>query len=168
MDMFLGCPASKEQARIFSDCSTYSYTVIAKSRSSLLVACLLACLTSQQHAGVSQRRICWDNCTCRHAETEAAGQTFYLTHLQYTDTGPTSPNADLMTPDVWQGSHWSANSLQCTGMTQPGKIPTAQVGIEPRVCRSRSGRLKHWANEAVQIKHSISPGHGIMAPANQF
>ena len=32
-------------------------------------------------------------------------------------------------------------------MTRPGKIP-AQVGNKPRVCRSRGGRLNHWAKEA--------------------
>ena len=74
------------------------------------VGCLLVgCLTSQQHASVSQRRICSDNCTCCHTEVEAADPTFYLTQSQYTDTGPTSPNADPRTPGAWQGSHWSAN-----------------------------------------------------------
>ena len=33
----------------------------------------------------------------------------YLTQSQYTDTGPTSPGADPITPGAWQGSHWSAN-----------------------------------------------------------
>ena len=40
---------------------------------------------------------------------EAADQTFHLTQSQYTDTGPTSPSADPVTPGTWQGSHWSAN-----------------------------------------------------------
>ena len=68
--------------------------------------------------------------------------TFYLTKSQYIDTGPTSPSADPITPGAWQGSHWSAN-FEVTGMTRPGKIPTAQAGIEPRICRSRGGRLNH-------------------------
>ena len=42
-------------------------------------------------------------------EIEAADPTFYLTQSQYTDTGPTSPSADPITPGAWQGSHWSAN-----------------------------------------------------------
>ena len=42
-------------------------------------------------------------------ETEAADSTFYLTQSQYTDTGPTSPSTDPITPDTWQGSHLSAN-----------------------------------------------------------
>ena len=73
------------------------------------VCLLVGCLTSQQQASVSQGRICSDNFTCCHTEIEAADQTFYLTQSQYTDTGPTSPSADPITPGAWQGSHWSAN-----------------------------------------------------------
>ena len=69
----------------------------------------VGCLSSQQHASVSQGRICTDNFTCCHTEIEAADQTFQLTQSQYTDTGPTSPSADPITPGAWQGSHWSAN-----------------------------------------------------------
>ena len=74
-----------------------------------LLLLLVDCLTSQQQASVSQGRICSDNCTCCHTEIEVADQTFYLTQSQYTDTGPTSPSADPITPGAWQGSHWSAN-----------------------------------------------------------
>ena len=84
------------------------------------VCLLVGCLTSQQQASVSQGRICSDNFTCCHTEIEAADQTFYLTQSQYTDTGPTSPNADPITPGAWQGSHWSAN-FEVTGMTRPRK-----------------------------------------------
>ena len=49
------------------------------------------------------------NFMCCHTEIEAADQTFHLTQSQYTDTGPTSPSADPITPGAWQGSHWSAN-----------------------------------------------------------
>ena len=86
------------------------------------VCWLLGCLTSQQHASVSQGRICSDNFTCCHTEIEVADQTFYLTQSQYTDTGPTSPSADPITPGAWQGSHWSAN-FEVTGMTRPRKNP---------------------------------------------
>ena len=72
------------------------------------VCLFVDCLTSQQHASVSQGRICSDNCTCCHTEIQVADQTFYHTQSQYTDTGPTSPSADLITPGAWQGSHWSA------------------------------------------------------------
>ena len=73
------------------------------------VCLFVGCLTSQQHASVSQGRICTDNFTCCHTEREAADQTFHLTQSQYTDTGPTSPSADPTTPGAWQGSRWSAN-----------------------------------------------------------
>ena len=52
----------------------------------LFVVC---CLTSQQHASVSQGRICSDKFTCCHTETEVTDQTFYLTQSQYTNSGPT-------------------------------------------------------------------------------
>ena len=111
------------------------------------VGCLLACLTSQQHASVSQGRNCTDNCHSCHTEIEAADQTFYLTQSQYTDTGPTSPSTDPITPGAWQGSHWSAN-FEVTSMTRPRKFPTAQAGIEPRIFRSRCRCLTHLAKEA--------------------
>ena len=110
---------------------------IQKEMSRLFVGCL----TSQQHASVSQGRICSDNLTCCHTEIEVADPTFYLTQSQYTDTGPTSPRADPITPGAWQDSHWSAN-FEVTGMTRPRKIP-AQAGFEPWIFRSRGGRLNH-------------------------
>ena len=91
---------------------------------------LVACLTSQQQASVSQGRICSNNFTCCHTEIEVADQTFYLTQSQYTDTGLTSPSADPLTPGAWQGSHWSAN-VKVTGMTRPRKNPGAS-GIRTR------------------------------------
>ena len=75
----------------------------------LFVCLFVGCLASQQQASVSQGRICSDNFTCCHTEIKVADQTFYLTQSQYTDTGPTSPSADPITPGAWQGSRWSAN-----------------------------------------------------------
>ena len=92
------------------------------------VCLLVGCLTSQQHASVSQGRICSDHFTCCHTEKEVADPTFYLTQSQYTDTRPTSPSADPMMPGTWQGGHWSANF---TGMTRPRKNPGAS-GIRTR------------------------------------
>ena len=85
---------------------------------------LVGCLTSQQHASVSQGWVCTDNFTCCHTEIEAADQTFHLTQSQYTDTGPTSLSTDPITSGAWQGSHWSAN-FEVTGMTRPRKNPDA-------------------------------------------
>ena len=76
-----------------------------RERESLLVGCL----TSQQHASVSQGRICSDNFTCCHTEIEVADQTFHLTQAQYIDTEPTSPSADPIKSGAWQGSYRSAN-----------------------------------------------------------
>ena len=69
--------------------------IVCKSRACFVL--FVGCLTSQQHASVSQGRICTDNFTCCHTEIEAADQTFHLTQSQYTDTGPTSPSADPIT-----------------------------------------------------------------------
>ena len=80
-----------------------------RRRTRMFVGWLVGCLTSQQQASVSQGRICSNNVTCCHTEIDVADQTFYLTQSQYTDTGPTSPSADPITPGAWQGSHWSAN-----------------------------------------------------------
>ena len=41
---------------------------------------------------------------CCHIEMDVADQTFYLTRSQHTDTGPTSPFANLITPGAWQGT----------------------------------------------------------------
>ena len=84
----------------------------------LLVGCLLNVPATGYSA--SQGRICSDNLTCCHTEIEVADQTFYLTQSQYTDTGPTSPSADPITPGAWQGSHWNAN-FEVSGMTRPRK-----------------------------------------------
>ena len=87
----------------------------------VMYACLfVVCLTSQQHATVSQGRVCSDNFTCCHTEAEDADPTFHLTQSQYTDTRPTSPSTDPLPPGAWQGSHWSANS-EVTGITRPRK-----------------------------------------------
>ena len=97
---------------------------------------LVGCLTSQQHASVSQGRICSDNSTCCHTEIEVADPTFYLTQSQYTDTGPTSSSTDPVTPGTWQGSHWSAN-FEVTGMTRPRKNPGANGIRTPDLPLSR-------------------------------
>ena len=82
---------------------------------------VLACLTSQQHASLSQGPIC-------HTEVEAAEQTCYFT--QYTDTRPSSPNASLyrQKPDRLAAG---VTIFLVTGVTRPEEIPTEKVGIEP-------------------------------------
>ena len=90
----------------------------------------LGCLTFQQHASVSQGRICSHNFTCCYTEIEVSDQTFHLTQSQYTDTGTTSPSAYPITPGAWQGSHWSAN-FKVTGMTRPRKNPGTSRDSNP-------------------------------------
>ena len=87
----------------------YPVKILTTSFQKMLQCLSVGCLTSQQHASVSQGRICSDSVTFRHTEIEVADPTFYLTQSQYTDTGPTSPSADPITPGAWQGSLWSAN-----------------------------------------------------------
>ena len=53
---------------------------------------LFGCLTSQQHASVSQGRICSDKLKCCNTEIEVVDPTFFLTQSQYTDAGSTSPS----------------------------------------------------------------------------
>ena len=55
---------------------------------------------------------------------QVADQTFYLTRSRYTDTGPTDPSADPLTPGAWQGSHWSTNFF-----SRP-ENPMVQAGLE--------------------------------------
>ena len=85
------------------------------------VLLLVGCFTSQQQASVSQGRSGTDNFLCCHTETEVADQTFYLTHLQYTDTGPTSPSADPMMPGAWQGSQFLSH---CYDSTRKNPVPS--------------------------------------------
>ena len=107
------------------------------------VGWLLGCLSSQQHASVSQGRICSDNLTCCLTEIEVADQTFHLTQSQYNDTGLTSPSADPITPGAGQGSHWSAN-FQVTGMTRTRKNLGAS-GIQTRDLRAlEADALTTW------------------------
>ena len=74
---------------------------------------LVGCLTSQQHASVSQGRICSDNFTCCHTEIQVADPIFHLTQSQYTDTGLTSPSADPITPGAcrWWNDGWTVKTV---------------------------------------------------------
>ena len=106
----------------------------------VLLLSFVRCLTSQQHASVSQTQICLDNCTCCHIEIEVAGQTCYLTRSQYTDNRPTSSSADPISSGAWQGSHWNT----VFGITRPGKKPSAKAGIEPRSATLKADTLTTW------------------------
>ena len=92
-----------------SDRTPSLYTLFLSHEARCCCCCLLVagCLTSQQQASASQGRICKDNFTCCHTNRSCTSN--YLTLSQYTDTGPTSPSTDNITPGAWQGSHWDAN-----------------------------------------------------------
>ena len=103
---------------------------------------------------VSLGQICSDNSTCCHTETEIADPTLHLTQSQYTDTGPTSPSADPITPGAWQGSHLSTD-FQVTGLARAKKKKKKKKKVRgasrnrTQACRSRGGRLNHQATGAV-------------------
>ena len=140
----IGCPG---------DCSTGVVCIWKALYGNVnVVVCWL--LTSQQQASVSQGRTCSDNSTCYHTEAEGADQTFYLTQSQYTDTRPSSPSADAITPGVWQRSDWSANVLSHWCDSTRKKTPSPE-GFEPGIFRSRGGRLNHLANEAVKMSMNL-------------
>ena len=94
----------------------------------------VGCSTFWKHASVSQGRICMNNCTCCHTDTQVADQTWYLTQSQYTDTGLTSPSSDLMTRGTWQDSHQRTDFVEVTGMT---------------ACKKPSGKRGGWGGGSI-------------------
>ena len=113
--------ATRRERQLLISAQLESHLRLLYFTTEIISRCLLVgCITSQQHASVSQGRICSDNCTCCHTETEVADQTFHLTQSQYINIGSTSLSTDPLTPGVWQGSQWSAN-FEVTGMTRPQK-----------------------------------------------
>ena len=103
---------------------------------------LLVALTSQQHASVSQGRICSENFTCCHTEIELADPTSHI-----------SPSHSILIPDRPVPAltlYRQAPGRVLTGVPifkslvslDPEKIP-AQAGFEPGIFRSRGGRLNH-------------------------
>ena len=87
--------ASEDGAKHLSCSCCWPLIFFSMSR---FVCWFVCCLTSKQHASVSQGRICPGNCTCCHTETKVADKTFHLTQSPCTDTGPTSSCAYLKTP----------------------------------------------------------------------
>ena len=56
-------------------------------------------------------------------------------HSQHTDTCPTSPRGDPITPGVWQGSHLGSK------FEVPGVTPTGKAVFEPRASCCPGGRV---------------------------
>ena len=90
--------------------------------------------------GGGRERICSDNCTCRHTEIELADPTFYLSQSQYTDTGPTSPSADPITPGAWL----ARCQYSMTGWGSAYHCPSRSV---PEVRRHVAGTLSRSVSE---------------------
>ena len=142
----------------------------SRLRCSRVVCLFVGCLTSQQQASVSQGRICSDTFTCCHTEIEVADQAFYLTQSQYTDTRPTSPSADPITPFAWQGSHWSANFLshwydsipkksRCKRDSNPGSSPLEVDALSTRPTRRCSRVEREAGDETCCLAQSmVTPG----------
>ena len=77
-----------------------------------MVCLLVGCLTSQQHASVSQGWIYSDNFTCCHTEIRSCRSNFPSHPVTvYWHRANQSPSTDPILPGAWQGGHWSANFL---------------------------------------------------------
>ena len=92
--------------RFYIKCARTLCRTVNQMGGNIVVVCWL--LNVPATCCVSQGRLSSDKLKCCHIEIEVPDQTFNLTQSQYTDTGPTSPNADPTT-DARQSSHWSAS-----------------------------------------------------------
>ena len=94
------------------------------------------CLTSQQHACISQGLTCSDNCTCCQVEVVAADQTCILTKAEYPDSGQTSPRAGPITKANKQTKQ-NRFQVHVSLWNQPYRLTQCQgsdwpVDIDPR------------------------------------
>ena len=104
------------------------------------------CLTSQQHASVPRGQVCSDSCTFCHTEVEDADQTFYLIQPEYTDTRPTSPSADAITPGVWQARVATRVPIfKSLARLDPDKSPQ----------RKRESKLSRWTPQPLDQRSSL-------------
>ena len=129
---------------------------------------LVGCLTSQQHASVSQGRIYVDNCTSCHTQIEVADQTCYLIQSQYTEKRPTSPRADPITPADCLGNHGSTK-FGPTAVTGPRKSPRVKVGIKPRSATGAVQRVRRDSNlhhALLPVTCPVYPQLGVRLPLN--
>ena len=104
------------------------------------------CLLSLQHVPVSQRRIC------------SSGLRVATLRKKLQIKLSVSPSNSILTPG-------QPVPVQAPGRVVPG-VPIfrslvsldpeiSQAGIEPRIFRSRGGRLNHYANEAVRREREL-------------
>ena len=92
----------------------------------------VGCLTSKQHASVSQGQICSDNFTCWHTEIEVADQTFHLTKSPLT-LGQPVPALTLL-------------------RQAPGRVATGVLIFKSLV----------WLQEKSQHKRDSNPGSSAL------
>ena len=131
---------------------------------------------------VFQGRICSDNRTCCHTETEVAHQTCSLAQPRHTDSGPTSPSADPTSPGAWQGTVTVVSVLSQWYYSTWTKF-LGQSRSRSQVCRSRRGRLTskpsgrslnplqplppRWpCSEGVRLQSGRSPGSNPACAGN--
>ena len=126
----------------------------------IIVCWLLACFTSKQHTSIPQGRICSDNFTCGHTETEVANQTFCLTQPKYTDAWSTGPNADPMTPGVWHGghcrcqflSHWYDSAQKNNRGTGANRTPGLKHSRRACLTTRPTTGAQDWKSQLVRIQ----------------
>ena len=98
-----------------------------------------------------------------HTETKVADQTCRLTKSQFTDTGPTSPSTDPITPSTCrQGSHQRTNFKE-TGMTQPGKSHTGKEGLNSKSSPFEADTfpLDHQGSETLSSQKNTEVSLGV-------
>ena len=129
-------------------CNSRSFTISSCAANCLLhirscgpdaiVCCLfVGCLTSQQHARVSQGWICSHNFTCCHTEIEVADQTFHLTQSHRANQSQQWPY-DARRGRVATGAPFCKSLVWLNSGKNPGSW-----GFEPGIFHSRGGRLNH-------------------------
>ena len=128
------------------------------------------CLTSQQHARVSQGRICSDSCTCCHTETEAADPTCYLIQSPSCISNLLSyPVNQLHIKLAISPSHPVAyQTCYLTQLQIHLAIPLSHpVADPPRYPTQSSSCRSSWLSHPViqlQIQLAISPSHPVADP----
>ena len=133
-----------------------------------LLLLFVGCFTSKQHASVSQGPTYSDNCMCCYTGIEVTDQTCYLTQLQYTETRRTSPSADPIMPDTWQGSHWVQIFMSMVWLDL--EIIHCESRNGTKVCFSQGGHLtvkqtKRYMNLGTStVHHKPAPAPYSICP----
>ena len=146
-ELYLGNGEAGGRGRIRSSCRNSSSCSSSSSRRSS---------SSSGRRVLAEVVFCWllnVPATCECISRTDLLRQFYVTEdadpnfqfepsPSYTDTGPTSPSTDPITPSSLQGSHWKCQLLSHRYDSTPGKIQ-AQAKFEPGNFCSRGERLNH-------------------------